>query len=310
LLVNRLQRQGHNLIITGSNSKLLSKELSTHLTGRYIQINIFPFSFKEFLKLDNRELTDSEIRAKLFLYITNGGFPEPLVKELDYKEYLSTLFDSIIYKDIVKRFKIRSVEGIESLSSYLISNIAREFSYRTLSQITKCKSVHTVEKYLEYLEEAFIFFKLKKFSPKVKEQTTSNKKIYCVDNGFVTAKAFKLSADIGRLYENAVAIEFKKMEMNGKIRVYYWKSSQQEEVDFVVKRGAKVSMLVQVCYDISDKKTKEREIRALIKASKELRCNNLIVITDDYEKEKVERWFGKKRKIKFIPLWKWLIKAK
>ena len=178
LFVNRLQRQGYNLVITGSNSKLLSKELAAHLTGRHLLITIFPFSFKEFLEIKEKELTKSEIKTKLDSYISQGGYPELLIKELDKKEYLNTLFNSVIYKDIVKRFKIRSVQGIEDLAFYLISNIANEFSYNTLSKVTKCKSVHTVEKYLNYLEEAFIFFRLNRFSFKVKEQLTFNKKIY------------------------------------------------------------------------------------------------------------------------------------
>ena len=160
LFVNRLQRQGYNLVITGSNSKLLSKEMATHLTGRHISITIFPFSFKEFLKTEYNVLTESEIKEKLFTYLTYGGYPEPLIKNLDYKDYLSTLFNSIIYKDIVKRFNIRYVQAIEDLGVYLITNTAKEFSYTTLAKVTKCKSVHTVEKYLGYLEETFIFFKI------------------------------------------------------------------------------------------------------------------------------------------------------
>ncbi len=306
LFVNRLQRQGHNLIITGSNSNLLSKELATHLTGRHLLIIMFPFSFREFLNLENKELTESETKERLFSYLTYGGYPEPLVKGLDYKDYLSVLFTSIIYKDIVKRFKIRSASSIEDLSIYLISNITKEFSYNTLTKVTKCKSVHTVEKYLNCLEEAFIFFRLNRFSYKVKEQVSSNKKIYCVDNGIVYAKAFKFSPDTGKLYENLVAIELKKLEMRGLASIYYWKNPQHEEVDFVVKRGDKIQ-LIQVCYNIEDPKTKEREIRALIKASKELKCRNLLVITEDYEAEEQASWFGVKRKIKYIPLWKWLL---
>ena len=306
LFVNRIQRQGHNLVITGSNSNLLSRELSTHLTGRHSLTSIFPFSFKEFLKLENKELTKSEIKEKLFYYANYGGYPEPIVKKMDSKEYLSTLFSSIIYKDIIKRFKIRSPQAIEDLAVYLISNIANEFSYNSLSKITKCKSVHTIEKYLSYLQEAFIFFKLERFSFKVKEQISSNKKIYCIDNGFINAKAFKFSQDMGKLYENLVAISLKKLEMNGFINIYYWKNVQQEEVDFIVKEGLKIRELIQVCYNTTDIKTKERETRALIKASKELKCNNLIVITEDYEKEENIEWFGTKRMIKFIPLWKWL----
>lgn len=306
LFVNRLQRQGYNLVITGSNSKLLSKELATHLTGRHLQVIIFPFSFREFLKLEGQELTTSETKAKLASYLTQGGYPEPLVQKIDYHDYLRTLFDSTIYKDIVKRFKVRSIEGIEGLATYLISNIAKEFSYNTLAKVTKCKSVHTVEKYLSYLEETFMFFRVDRFSFKVREQIAANKKIYCIDNGLVTAKAFRLSQDTGRLYENLVAIELKRQELDGDITVYYWKNSRQEEVDFVIKKGTKVEELIQVCSNTGDAKTLDREVRALLKAGKELRCSKLTVLTEEGGRESTVSWFGIKMKIKFVPLWEWL----
>lgn len=308
LFVNRLQRQGYKLIITGSNSKLLSSELATHLTGRYSSTLLFTFSFPEFLKFNGQELTESETKERLDSYLESGGYPEPLVKNLNYKEYLSTLLDAIIYKDIVKRFKIRSAQGIGDLSSYLLANIAKDYSYNTLMQVTKCRSVHTVEKYLNYLEESFVLFRLNRFSFKIKKQISSPKKIYCFDNGFISAKAFKLSKDIGRIYENTVAVQLKKSELSGEIAVFYWKNQQQQEVDFVVKKNTKIKQLIQVCYDIEELAVKKREIRSLILASKELKCGNLLIITHDYEAEKNEEWFGIKRKIKFIPLWKWLLK--
>jgi uncharacterized protein len=308
IFVNRLQRQGFNLVITGSNSHLLSKELATHLTGRHLQIIVLPFSFHEFIQLEKKELTSSEIKEKLNEYIIYGGYPEPLIKKINFKDYLSTFFDSMIFKDIIKRYKIRSVQAIEDLSVYLLSNLCREYSYNSLSKIVKIKSSHTIEKYLGYLEESFIFFSLRRFSYKLKEQLASIKKIYCIDNGFIHAKAFNLSQNSRRSYENLVAITLKKMELDGKINFYYWKNSQQEEVDFVVKKGVKINQLIQVCYNIDDSETKNREIRALLKASKELKCKNLLVITSNKESEEHIEWFGIKRDVKFIPLWKWLLK--
>lgn len=307
LFVNRLQRQGYNLVITGSNSNLLSKELSTHLTGRHLLIDIFPFSFKEYLGLETKKLTTFEIKEKLFQYLLKGGYPETFMKAVELKEYLSTLFNSIIYKDIVKRFKIRNPKEIEDLAFYLISNIASEYSYYSLTKIGKIKSSHTTEKYLNYLEESFILFSLNRFSYKVKEQLSSNKKIYCIDNGFIHAKAFKLSPDIGKLYENAVAIKLKIEEIEEKIRIYYWKNQQHEEVDFVIKVGTKVKQLIQVCSNIKNLDTKNREVRALIKAGKELKCNNLLIITEDTESEEKGEWFGDKAVIRYIPLWRWLL---
>ena len=307
LFVNRLQRQGLNLVLTGSNSHLLSKEFATHLTGRHLQIIVLPFSFKEYLAFEEKELTSHEIKEKLAEYLTYGGYPEPLIKKINYKDYLSTLFNSIIFKDIIKRYNIRSSQSIEDLSVYLLSNLCNEYSHNSLSRIAKIKSSHTIEKYLGYLEESFIFFSLSRFSYKLKEQLSSIKKIYCVDNGFVHAKAFNSSQNSGRLYENAVAIELKKQELNGKINLYYWKNQQQEEVDFVVKEGIKVKQLIQVCFNMTNLETKNREIRALIKAGKDLKCKNLLIITDDIEKEEKEEWFGEKANIKYLPLWKWLL---
>ena len=239
--------------------------------------------------------------------MTYGGYPEPLLKKAEYKDYLSTLFNAIIYKDIVKRFKIRNVQAIEDLAVYLISNTAQEFSYNTLCNVTKCKSVHTVQKYLGYLEEAFIFFKINRFSFKVRDQIGSNKKIYCIDNGFIHARAFKFSPDIGKLYENIAAVELKKYEMNGYVNIYFWKSEQHEEVDFVVRQGSRTRQLIQVCYDLGNIKTRDREIRALLKGSKELGCKDLIVLTEDHQGEEVINWFGISEKVNFIPLWKWLL---
>lgn len=306
LFANRLARQGFNLIITGSNSKLLSKELATHLTGRHFLINLFPFSFKEYLNLFKKDLTTNEIKNKFDEYLFEGGYPEPKIKKIDNKDYLISLFDSIIYKDIVRRYNIRNPDKINDLAYYLMSNISNEYSFNSLKKLTSIESTHTIEKYLEYLEEGFIFFSVKRFSYKVKEQLSSIKKIYCIDNGFISSKSFRTSPDYGRLYENLTAIKLKKLELDNKINFYYWKNQQQQEVDFVIKKGLKVHKLIQVCYDVDNLETKKREIRALISASKELKCKNLLIITRDKEMEKSFEWFGVKRKIKFIPLWKWL----
>jgi predicted AAA+ superfamily ATPase len=217
------------------------------------------------------------------------------------------LFNSIVYKDIVKRYNIRFPAGIDNVASCLLANIAKEYSYNNLSKITLIKSVHTLQKYLGYLEESFIFFSLSRFSYKMKEQITSNKKIYCIDNGFITARGFNFNENLGRLYENLVAIELKKQEIDGKINFYYWKNPQQEEVDFVIKKGLRVKQLIQVCYDLEDSETKSREIRALLKASEELKCKELLIITSKKDGEEESEWFGIKAKIKFIPLWKWLL---
>lgn len=306
LFVNRLQREGYHLFLTGSNSQLLSSELATHLTGRYLQTTLFPFSFKEVLRTRGKLITTAEKQAMLAQYIKNGGFPEVILKDLGAREYLSTLFDAVVYKDIVKRYHIRSVPAIEDLALYLISNVASEYSYSTLAKVTRSRSVHTVKKYLTYLEQTFLFFSVPRFSFKVREQITANRKIYCIDNGFIQAKAANFSENRGRLYENLVAITLKRHEMNGVLSCYTWKNAQQEEVDFVIRRQNRISELIQVCTHTGSPATKEREVRYLLKAGEELQCNQLRILTETEDRSVEEEWFGKKGTVIYEPIWKWL----
>jgi predicted AAA+ superfamily ATPase len=307
LLVNRLARQGYDLILTGSNSHMLSQELSTHLTGRYLQTTIFPFSFSEYLSLQDQPITSTGKREHLARYSEWGGFPELLIKNLNGREYLGTLFDSIVYKDIVKRFHIRFAKGLDDLAVYLLSNIAQEYSYTTLSRVTRCRSAHTVQKYLGYLEEAYIFFSVPRFSYKFRDQVAANKKIYCIDNGFITAKAFRFSENRGWLLENLVAVELKRRALASGTELFFWKNVEQEEVDFVVKQGNGISELIQICADATGSRTRQREVRALIKAGNELDCTNLVVLTENEEREEIAEWFGVQGTIRFLPLWKWLL---
>ncbi|MBU1199296.1 MAG: ATP-binding protein [Nanoarchaeota archaeon] len=308
LFVNRLQRQNYNLIITGSNSNLLSQELSTHLTGRHLSTIIFPLSFKEYLSFFGTELTTSEIKQKLVRYLNTGGFPEPLTKDINNREYLKTLYEAVLFKDIVKRHNIRSYKAIEELSTFLLSNTGNPISYKKLTELTTIKSVHTIQKYIKYLEEAFLLFELNAFSYKAREQIKSNKKIYFIDTGFINAKSIKFTPDFGKLYENIVAIHLKKKELEGQLKLHYYKNIQNYEVDFVVQKNTKITELIQTCFDVKNIKTKEREIRALIHASQDLKCKKLTIITEDHEAEEQTEWFGMKNKIRYIPLWKWLLK--
>jgi len=306
LFANRLQRQGLRLLITGSNANLLSSELSTHLTGRHAAYVLFPFSFGEVLSVSGEEQTAAEKIASFDAYAEQGGYPEPLLKQIDRRDYLRTLLQATLYKDIVKRFRIRSVQGIEDLAMYLLSNIAREYSLNALPGVTKCRSVHTIDKYIRCLQEAYLVFSLPRFSFKIKDQAVRNKKIYCTDNGLAVAAGFRFSADRGALYENLAAVALKKEEMAGRISLFYWKSPQNEEVDFVIKEGPRVTQLIQVCSDIVDPKTLKREMRALIKASQELRCDELLILNDRSDRIESFSWQGVERSIRFMPLWLWL----
>ena len=305
LFANRLRRT-KKVIITGSNSKLLSGELATHLTGRHVDFILYPFSFREFLIYNDFvfDRIDYHSTKKIGLvkryldeYMRIGGFPEVYLLGRDI---LTRIYSDIIEKDILKRFKIKKKATFKEFAKYLISNHSSEFTMSKLSKIFNIKDIHTVRNWIDAMKDTYIIFTLERFSFKLKEQIIAPKKVYCVDHGLANSIGFRFSENLGRLMENLVAIELKR---RGK-EVYYWKDYQQREVDFVIKEGLNVKELIQVCYDIEDLSTKNRELRALIKASKELKCKNLKVITWDYEGREEFR----NREIEFIPLWRWLLR--
>jgi len=315
LFVNRLQRQGFNIVITGSNAKLLSKELATHLTGRHIPLELFPFSFKEFLRyygieFDIKLLSTEErglIKNRLNTYIQTGGFPEALKENIDIKSYLLSLYSTIINKDVVLRNRVKYTKTLKDISNYLISNYSCQMSFNKLKNIFAIKSIHTALNYVSFLEEAYLFFFLKRISSKYKESLIANRKVYVIDTGLINALNIKFSQDKGKLYENIVALELLRKKALGNREIYYWQDIYKKEVDFVIKEGLKIKQLIQVCYDISDLETRKRETKALLSASSELKCKNLLIITENKEAEEKIEWFGIKRKVKFVPLWKWLL---
>ncbi len=299
------------IFISGSTSKLTKSKLNYLLTGRHLTTVVFPLSFKEFLKFKGFEygkIITEEKKAKIekFLreYLMKGGFPEAVLS--DNEEIIETLFLDIITKDIMP--KVKNKEIIEEMGYFLCSYAARLTSFSKLSNILKERnikiSVPTLEKYFWLMKDSFLFFDIQIFSYKIKEQLQYPRKIYCLDNGFINYFGFKFSEDKGRIMENCAAIHlFKKSLKKKKIKIFYWKSKDGKEVDFVMKEGLKIKHLIQVCSNLKDYDTKKREIKALLKASKELKCKNLLVITEDYEAEEIVE--GKK--VKFIPLWKWLL---
>ena len=307
--VNRLHRRGKNLVVTGSNSKLLSRELATHLTGRYIPFQVLPFSFPEFLLARNfnpDDIPDLNERQGLLLrnlsnYLSTGGYPEIVTGNLDGKHYLATLFDSILFKDIVKRYNVRYAKKLYDLGRYLITSHSSLFSYNKLKNLLEIRSVHTVENYLEYLKEAYLIFSLDRFSNKAKESLRSPRKAYAYDLGIINSVKFKISPDIGRLLENLVAIEL----LRRKKEFYYYKTRDGKEVDFAIKEGMEIAQLIQVCYEISDKTTRNREINSLIKVAKETGCKDLMILTWDFEGNETI----KEKNVVFLPIRKWLLQA-
>jgi uncharacterized protein len=307
LLANRLQRQGRDLTITGSNAHLLGSELATHLTGRHVQLVLFPFSFEEYCRWRGGELTEPERGEALRQYAESGGYPEPLVRGIGGREYLTTLWRSTLYKDIVVRHRIRSIEGLEDLATYLMANVAREYSLRTLAQVARLRSHLTAQKYLRYLEQAFLTFPLRRFSIKAKEQALASRKMYCIDYGLVTAASARFSADMGSMYGNLVAIALHRRALDGQLQCFYWRGAREEEVDFVVKEGLNVTRPIQVCIRADDPRTHDREVRALLRAGDELRCKELLILTDATQREEEASWYGRKGTIRWMPVWRWLM---
>jgi len=301
------------IVISGSSSKLLSGELATVLTGRHLDIFTFPLSFEEFLYFKNLEIKDkldiiaNKINIQRFLneYIEFGGFPDVVLSN-NKKELLLTYFDDILTKDIEKRYKLKKSEKLRTLAGFYMTNISGLVTFNSLAKFLGTSTV-TVGKFSSYLEEANIMFFVKRFSFKFKEQDKAPRKVYSIDTGLSNAVGFKFVSNYGKILENLVAIELLRREKeNVNSEIYYWHNQQNEEVDFVVKNGLNVEQLIQVCWNINDYKIKEREIRALLKASDELKCDNLLIVNQDIEgKETI-----KNKEIKYISLMNWLLKAK
>jgi predicted AAA+ superfamily ATPase len=299
------------IIISGSNAKLLSRELSTLLTGRHLDLVIFPLSFKEFLKFKNVDLSkrfeiinkEIEIKRLLREYIEFGSFPE-VVLGGEKNQILLNYFEDILNKDIVRRFKIRKSKELVSLAKFYLGNISSLITFSSLEKTLNI-SADTVEKFSGYLEDTFILFFLKRFSYKFREQEKSPRKVYAIDVGLANTIGFRFSQNMGRLAENLVFLELKRKEVLGSnLEIYYWKDVNHREVDFLIKENLKVKQLIQVCWEINRPETKNREIRALLKAMKEFNLEEGLIITDDYEAD--ENIKGKK--INYIPLWKWYLK--
>jgi len=298
------------IFITGSSSKLLSKEIATSLRGRTLTYNLLPFSFSEFLKAKNisSELLskddETKIKRSLKEYLEFGGFPE-VVFEKEKNRILKEFYDLILFRDILERHNLRNISLAKFLLSYFSQNCANEISINKILNFFKSQGKrfgkNTLYDYIDKIQDSVAIFFLQRFSEKIYSRGSWPKKIYLCDNGI--SKVVRFQSDVGRLMENAVFLELlREKNENPLIEIYYLKNTVNE-IDFLLKKGSKVSQLIQVCYDIEDIITKEREIKSLIKGSKELNCSNLLLITWDYENE--EEIKGKK--IKIIPLWKWLL---
>ena len=294
LWVSELYRLGKNLVITGSNARMLSSEMATVLTGKYLQLEMLPFSLEEFFdwnKLDLHFLNPEDKTNSLVLaddYLRNGGYPEVVASRQLTRSYLDTLFDSIIWKDVAKRHNVRNVTDLNNLAMYLVSNFCNPVSANDLTTELGFSSVNTTRKYMDYLHEPYLFYYLSRYNNKLKLMKKAPRKVYVVDNGFVTSKAFSLSDNLGRLLENQVFIELVRRGYDVERTMFYYRSRNDKEVDFVLRKEAHIERLVQVCYDMSNPKTEKREVDSIVECAGELKCSSLVIVTDN-DKRTIEK---------------------
>ena len=284
LFVNRLLRQKMHLIVTGSNAKLLSNELTTHLTGRHHKITLFPFSFEEYARmrqLDTQALTtkgQAAVKRELNTYLMNGGLPE-LLTEKDSQGYIMALLEAIIKRDITLRFKVRYPEVLQRLATYLIDNFAQEYNATTIAELLGV-SDHTIDTYCGYLQEAFLLLVLKKFSYKSRERIRDSK-IYVIDNAFISNRTNTFSTEnLGWRLENAIYIELLHRASKRFADVFYYRD-RTFEIDFIVAKDGVVEELYQVCYDMTNEKTRKREVNSLLQGATKFHCSNLTILTFD-----------------------------
>lgn len=307
-----LDRTPFNIFVTGSSSKLQSKEIATQLRGRSLTYILLPFSFREFLKAKKIEpkniLTQIEkARIKKYLreYLELGGFPEVVLKE-ERERILKEYFDTIFFRDFVERHELKSLEIARFIFSFVFQNFSSEISVNKIVNFLKSEGKkfgkNTVYSYIEKLQDTQAVFFVNRISGKIYIKESWPRKAYICDPGISTI--FRFSEDIGKLMENAVFLEVKrKQNENPLLEIYYYKDYQQREVDFVLKQGLKIEQLIQVTNATCKEEIERRETKALIKASEELKCDDMLVITWEYEGE--DKLNGKK--IRFLPLWKWLL---
>lgn len=298
------------LVVSGSNAKLLSRELGTLLTGRHLDVTVFPLSFREFLAFNGVSVTDRldllnkrvEIQGLLRKYLEFGAFPEVSLSQ-QKQAILLSYFEDLVTKDLLRRFRVRKPQELKVLVKSYLSNVATLTTFHSMAKSLEL-SPGTVEKFSSYLEQVYLVFFLKRFSFKVREQEKNPRKVYAIDTGLSNTVGFRFSENIGRLTENVVFLHLKRQQaLNPDSELHYWKDLRHREVDFVIKEGTKVKQLIQVCWNVDDARTRDRELRSLVKGMEELKASRALVITEEYEAE--EEFKG--TRIAFVPVWKWLL---
>ena len=299
--VNNLYAKKIKVFVTGSNSSLLSSEISTFLTGRNKVIKLYPFSFREFLlfkKIKTDYQTTDERRAvsqAFNEYFEKGGFPLVIIN--DDLTLSKQYFEDILNKDIIKRYNIKKVKELKDLILYLFSNVSKTYSYSTLKQVSSIKSLSMINNYIEYLKNVFVASTINKFDYSIKKQKVSSSKFYVLDNSFLKTVAFNFSENAGKRLENLVFIELVRRGNE----IYY--HAKKNECDFIIKEGLKITKAIQVCLILDNAVTKKREVDGLIEAMKEYKLKEGLILTLDKE----EGLVVEDKKITIKPVWKWLL---
>ena len=300
LYANRMLRAGNKLFITGSNANLLSRELGSHLTGRHTDLELFPFSFSEYLKAKGVEAPKSYsteekavITGHFRNYLKTGGMPEPTIS--GNQAILTQLINDIIQKDIVVRHGVRKPKELKIVLNFMIANSGASITYRSLLEHFRIKSPNTIQKYIEYARETYLLFTVNRYEKRLKLLEKNPKKIYCMDNGIVSQIMPDHMEKNGALLENLIAIQLYK---NGD-DFYYYHGKTNHEADFVIPNK---SQAIQVCYNLTEK-NREREIRGLLEAMEQINAKEGIILTLEQEQEIHE----KGKTINAIPTWQWLL---
>lgn len=306
--INRIyEMEDVKIFITGSNARLLSSEISSLLTGRNISYTLNTFSFNEVFTLKNiKNIYDTKetaaLHRKLDIYFDYGGFPEVYLKK--DKILLGNYVRDIINRDIISRHKIKNIKLFNEFARYVISCYGRYVTYGKLKRAFNLGSVNTAKRYLGFMEEAYIVYSMENYSSSMSEVVKSPRKIYASDHGLGKYFSLKSSENMGAVLENIVFLELKRRQnTNPEMEIYYWKGPQQREVDFVVKEGLMIKELIQVCWDVENIETREREVKALLKAMERFKLEDGLIITREFSGEEIID----EKNIKYIPVWKWLI---
>lgn len=306
--VRRLYNAGNKIVITGSNARMLSRELGTHLTGRYIQVEIYPFSFQEYLAMNEIPVnaktlyttTGRATMVKSFVkYMECGGFPKFL--QDGSVSYLTSLYESIIYRDILTRNGLTNEKEMLELMFYLASNATKRVTYSSLGKVVGIQHPDTIKNYLEYIQQTYLISQLFRYDPSVKKQMMSPKKIYFVDNAIIKRIGFNATENNGVFLENLVFIELKRRGWD----VYYY--ADKKECDYIVRKGLHISDAYQVTLKMDSPQTREREIAGVREAMQAYSLSKGYILTFE-GKETIN--FDDGTIVEVVPVWEWILQYK